>query len=85
MNDKDSIEFKMIHNIFVFKEDGSVLYTWKSNLSSLKATNNENLSGIFNSINIVLSGIFEGKLQRIILEDRILVITGKELVSNRPQ
>ena len=72
----------MIHNIFVFKEDGSVLYTWESKLSSLKVTNNENLSGIFNSINIVLSGIFEGKLQRIILEDRILVITGKEVKSN---
>ena len=71
---------KMIHRILLFKEDNSILYSWKSNLSSLNVSNDKMMLEIFESINNVLSEVFEDRLQRIFLEDRVLIITGKEFV-----
>lgn len=68
----------MIHNILLFKEDNTILYSWKSNLSTLSVSNEKMMLEIFESINNVLSEIFEDRLQRIFLQDRVLIITGKE-------
>ena len=69
----------MIHNILVFSNDGSVLYSWESKLALLKPTNNIMLSGFFNSVQNILADIFKDKLQKVILEDRILISTGTEV------
>ena len=66
----------MIHNILVFTEHGSILYSWQSRFSSKAPTNKVMLSGFFNSMNTVLSDVFKGNLQKIILEDRVLCMTG---------
>ena len=71
--------FNMIHDILAFTEDGSIFYSWQSSVSSIRPTNKNLLSGFFNSMNSVLSEVFKGKLQRVILEDRVLCMTGGEV------
>ena len=72
----------MIHDILAFTEDGSILYSWQSALSKIVPTNKSLLSGFFNSINTVLSEVFKGKLQKVILEDRVLCMTGNLVKSS---
>ena len=69
----------MIHNVLVFSKDGSVLYSWESMLALLKPTNNVMLSGFFNSVQNILADLFKDKLQKVILEDRVLISTGTEV------
>ena len=70
----------MIHNVLVFSKDGSVLYSWESKLALLKPTNNVMLSGFFNSVQNILADLFKDKLQKVILEDRVLISTATEVI-----
>ena len=72
----------MIHNILVFSENGTTLYSWISSHSNMAQTNNSLLSSLFKGINDVLYDVFNENVQKVILEDRVLTISGRNVTSS---
>ena len=72
----------MIHNILVYTHDGKILYSWEKKANSLGFTNKILIPGFFSAINSVVSDIFQGRIQRIEFENKTIVLSGKELVSD---
>ena len=68
----------MIQSILVYTQEGRTIYAWESRPGSLSYTNKILVPGFFSAINTIVGDIFQGRLQRIVLEDKTIVLSGKK-------
>ena len=68
----------MIQSILVYTREGRTIYSWESKLGSLSYTNKILVPGFFSAINSIVGEIFQGRIQRLILEDKTIVLSGKK-------